>query len=141
MLRQIDDELKVILLLRLQRPGDTDQALGEIGVDAPVARGIGIGQRIASHRRANPEMIEFGALGAQAYFDVPKALPKGQLREGHAQKLIQAREGLHFELAPIAGDATAEGAQRKMLHQLREYATKELGQAGSNRSAEQTLPG
>jgi hypothetical protein len=31
-----------------------------------------------------PRWIEFGALGAQAYFDVPKALPIGQLREGHA---------------------------------------------------------
>ena len=108
-------------LLRIQRPGDADQALGEIGVDAPVAHSVGIGQRIASHRRTNPEMIELGALGTQTYFDVSKTLPKGQLRERHAQELIQARERLHFERAPIAGDATAEGGQRKMLHQLREH--------------------
>ena len=31
-------------LLCIQPPGDADQALGEIGIDAPVARGIGIGQ-------------------------------------------------------------------------------------------------
>jgi hypothetical protein len=60
-------------------------------------------------------------LRAQAYFDVSKALPKGQLSEGHAQELIQAREGLHFERASIAGDATAEGGQRKILHQLRKH--------------------
>jgi hypothetical protein len=66
-------------------------------------------------------MIELGTLRAQAYFDVSKALPKGQLSERHAQELIQAREGLHFERAPIAGDATAEGGQRKMLHQLRKH--------------------
>ena len=55
---------------------------------------------------------------AQTHFDVSKALPKGQLSERHAQELIQAREGLHFERASIAGDATTEGGQRKMLHQL-----------------------
>ena len=66
-------------------------------------------------------MIELGTLCTQAYFDVPKALSIGQLCEGHAQELIQAGEGLHFELAPIADDATAEGRQRKMLHQLRKH--------------------
>src|SRR4030088_2958297 len=82
-------------------------------IDAPVTHRVGIGQRIASHCGTNPEMIELGALRAQAYFDVSKALPKGQLSEGHAQELIQAREGLHFERASIAGDATAEGSQRE----------------------------
>src|SRR5882762_597914 len=103
-------------LLRIQRPGNADQALGKIGIDAPVAHSVGIGQRIAGHCRTNPEMIELGTLRAQAYFDVSKALPKGQLCEGHTQELIQAREGFHFERVPIAGDATAEGGQRKMLH-------------------------
>ena len=108
-------------LLRIQRPGDADQALGKIGIDAPVAHRVGIGQRITSHRRTDPEMIELGTLRAQAYFNVPKTLPKGQLSEGHAQELIQTREGLHFERAPIAGDAMAKGGQRKMLHQLRKH--------------------
>src|SRR5206468_10551959 len=72
--------------LGIQRPGDADQALGKISIDAPVAHRVGIGQRIASHRRTNPEMIELGTLRAQAYFDVSKALPKGQLSEGHAQE-------------------------------------------------------
>lgn len=76
-------------LLRIQRPGDADQALGKIGIDAPVAHSVGIGQRITSHRRTNPEMIELGTLRAQTYFDVSKALPKGQLSERHAQELVQ----------------------------------------------------
>src|SRR5208337_3144986 len=108
-------------LLRIQRSGDADQALGKIGIDAPVAHSIGIGQRITSHRRTNPKMIELGTLRAQTYFDVSKALPKGQLSERHAQELIQAREGLHLERPSIAGDATTEGGQRKMLHQLRKH--------------------
>jgi hypothetical protein len=74
-----------------------------------------------TNKETTSGMIELGTLRAQAYFDVSKALPKGQLSERHAQELIQAREGLHFERAPIAGDATAEGGQRKMLHQLRKH--------------------
>src|SRR6516225_8348265 len=105
-------------LLRIQPPCNADQALGEIGVDAPVTHGIGIGQRIASHRRTNPEMIELGTLCPQAYFDVPQALSISQLSERHAQELIQARKGFHLELTPITGDTTTEGGQRKMLHQL-----------------------
>src|ERR1019366_1447178 len=106
--------------LHIQTPGDADQALSEIGVDAPVAHGVGIGQGVASHRRTNSEVIEFGTLCAQAYFDVPKALPIGQLREGHAQELVQAGKRLHFKLTLIACDATAKIGQRKMLHELRE---------------------
>src|SRR5437899_3366394 len=49
-------------LQRIQAPGDADQALGKIGIDAPVARGIGMGQRVASHGRTNPEMIKLGTL-------------------------------------------------------------------------------
>ena len=53
-------------LLCIQRPSDAEQALGKIGIDAPVAYSVGIGQRITSHRRTNPEMITLGILRAQA---------------------------------------------------------------------------
>src|SRR5882672_10023222 len=102
----------------IQTPGDRDQALGEIGVDTPVAHGVGMGQRVASHRRTNSEVIELGTLCAQAYRDVPKALPVRQLREGHAQELVQAGKRLHFKLTVIACDATAKSGQRKMLYEL-----------------------
>src|ERR1017187_1172035 len=49
-------------LLCIQRSSDADQALSEIGVDAPVAHGIGIGQRIARHGRTNSEVIELETL-------------------------------------------------------------------------------
>ena len=108
-------------LVGIERPRDADQALREVGVDAPVAHGVGIGQRIARDRRANAEVIELGSLGAQTRFDVAQALAKSQLRERHAQKLIQAGERLHLALALIATDASAKRRQRKMLHQLREH--------------------
>src|SRR5712664_8513 len=105
----------------IQTPGDSDQALGEIGVDTPVAHGVGMGQRVASHRRTNSEVIELGTLCAQAYRDVPKALPVRQLREGHAQELVQSGKRLHFKLTVIACDATAKSGQRKMLQELCEH--------------------
>ena len=52
------------------RPRDSDQALREVGIDAPVANGVHVGQRIARYRWANPEVIELGALPAQTRFDV-----------------------------------------------------------------------
>src|SRR5467141_3444903 len=102
----------------IQTPGDSDQALGEIGVDTPVAHGVGMGQCVASHRRTNSEVIELGTLCAQANLDVPKALSIGQLREGHAQERVQAGKRLHFKLTVIACDATAKSGQRKMLYEL-----------------------
>ena len=81
-------------LVDIQRSRDADQALGEVGVDAPVAHVVGIGQRIARHRGANAQVVELGALRAQAGFDVAQTLAIGQLRERHAQELIQTRERL-----------------------------------------------
>src|ERR1035437_3425229 len=80
-----------------------------------------MGQRIASDGRTNSEVIELGTLCAQAYLDVPKALPIRQLRERHAQELVQAGKRLHFKLTLIACDAMAKSGQPKMLHELREH--------------------
>src|SRR5260221_5190322 len=60
-------------LLRIQRPGDTDQALGKIGIDAPVTDSVGIGQPTASHCRTYPHMIVLGTLLAQTYLYVSYA--------------------------------------------------------------------
>ncbi len=67
------------------------------------------------------EVKEFGTLCAQAYLDVPQALPIGQLCEGHALKLVQAGKRPHSKLAIPERDATAKRGQWKMLHELREH--------------------
>src|SRR6266851_5432380 len=121
----------------IQTPGDSDQALGEIRVDTPVAHGVGIGQRVASHRRTNSEVIELATLCVQAYLDVPKALPVRQLCEGHAQELVQAGKRLHFKLPVIACDATAKSGQRKMLHELCEHQLALVHRATPRNAASQ----
>ena len=107
-------------LVDIQRPRDADEALREIGVDPPVAYGIGVGERIVRDRRSKAEVIQRGALGAQTRLDVAQALPKSQLRERHAQELIQTGERLDLAFPAIPSHTSTKRRQRKVLHQLRE---------------------
>ena len=95
--------------------------LREVGVDAPVAHFVGVGQRAARNAAANAHVIELVALRAQARFDVAQALAVGQLGERHAQKLIEAGEALDLVLAAIRRHTTAKCRQRQMLRDLREH--------------------
>ena len=89
---------------------DANQMLGELGIDAPVARFVRIGQRAARHRSANTQVIELGRLRTQAGLDVAQALAIGQLREGHAAELIRATEIAHAMIAAVALDDAAEAS-------------------------------
>src|SRR5271169_6137964 len=77
---------------RIKAPRLDDQGVGKITVNLPVAFLVGIGQIAARDVTANAEMVKFGLVRAQANFDVTQALAEGQLREGHAQILIQMGE-------------------------------------------------
>jgi hypothetical protein len=59
-------------------------------------------------------------LRSQARLDVAQTLPVCQLCKGHAQKLIEAGEGLHLLIVGVLRHTATEGAERKMAHQLRE---------------------
>jgi hypothetical protein len=65
-------------------------------------------------------VVEFSLKGVETSFDVSKALAIGQLSEGHAEKLIEAREVASPSVATIASDATVELASWKGVDQLRE---------------------
>ncbi len=105
----------------VKRPRNRNQALRIIGIDAPVAHRIGVGQSVARHRRAKSQMIELARLRTQAGLEIAQALPIGELREGHGEKLVQARKRFDLALAPIVRHATAKGRQRQMLHHLRKH--------------------
>ena len=102
----------------IQLPGNVDEHLGEVGVDAPVSRFVGIGQCAAGDVPAKPNMVEFGSHDPQAGFDVAKTLPIGQLRERHAEELIAARETPDSVVASIAPHAGIEFAFREEVQQL-----------------------
>lgn len=114
-LREIDAKRFV----HVKRASYSDQALCEVGVDAPVANRIGIGQRIARHRTAKAHMVELGGLTAQTGFDIAQTLAIGQLRERHAQKLVETSEVFDLVLSVVASDTSAESGQRQVRHHLR----------------------
>jgi len=114
-LREIDSKRFV----HIKRTRYSDQALREVGVDAPVANRICIGQRVARHRAAKAHVVELGGLAAQTGFDVAQALSIGQLGERHAQELVETREVFDLVLSVVAFDTSAESGQRQVRHHLR----------------------
>ena len=74
----------------VQRPRDANQDLGEIGIDPPVARLVGVGQCGARHLGAESQVVELGAERTQARFDVAQAFAVAQLGERHAEELTPA---------------------------------------------------
>jgi len=114
-------EIEPECLVGVKSPGCADQALREVAVDAPIPCRVGISQRVARNGAAKSQVIELGALHTQTRFDVAQALAIGQLREGHAEVLIETREPLDLVLAGIPHDAAVKRVQRQMLHHLREY--------------------
>ncbi len=105
-------------LVRIELAGHRNQPLGELGIDAPVAHGVGVGERIARDRRAQPHVVELLGLHPQAGLDVAQALAKGQLREDHDQQLLEAGEALDLVLAVVPSDAATKCGERQMRRQL-----------------------
>jgi hypothetical protein len=104
----------------VQLPRLADQHLRHIGIDAPIALFVGLGQRAARNFTAKAHVVEAWMHAPQAGFDVAEALPIGELREGQGQELVQAREALYLVLAPVTLHATAEFRQRKEIQELGE---------------------
>jgi hypothetical protein len=73
-------ELSAEAIGLVQPPRVGDENLSEVGVDAPVAVFVGIGQRAPRDRTAKARVVELLAKGAEAGLDVPQALAIGQLR-------------------------------------------------------------
>jgi hypothetical protein len=108
-------------VLRIERSRGVDQAQCEVLVDPPVPLLVGIGQSTALNAAANPQVIELGRVGPQAGFDVAQALPERQLRERHAQELIEVGNAECWIPAGVLGNSASERMQRHMIHQLGEH--------------------
>jgi hypothetical protein len=114
--RQLDTKALVdVKLARLR-----DQALGEFGLDAPMPRLVGIGQRRAFDRMSQTHVVELGRVRRQASFDIAQTLAISQLREGHHSKLLGTGKRLHVALATMSLDDTGETRPRQKIHQLGE---------------------
>ena len=107
-------------LVCIKASGDADHPLREVGIDAPVASGIRLGQGVASDLTPDAKMIKLGALRPKAGFDMPPALAIVKLREGRAEILLETQEELDLVLASIARDAPPKCRERLVLHDLSE---------------------
>ncbi len=97
-----------------------DQAMGKFGVDAPISRLIGIGQRLAFDLVAKAHVVELGGLRRQTDFGTAQTLAVGQLRKGHHAELIGACHRLDVAVAVVAIDDSGEGSPWQEIHQLGE---------------------
>ena len=113
-------------LVDVERAGLDDQPLGQLEVDAPVARLVGIGQRRASDRRADAHVVKLAGLSRQTHFDIAQALAVGQLREGHDAKLLGATQAARPVIAAVSIDDAMEGLPRQEVHDLREQGLAEV---------------
>jgi hypothetical protein len=65
-------------------------------------------------------MVQLATKGSQAGLDIAETFAVRQLREGHRQILIPAREASRSRIAAVARHATAELAIRQKAQQLGE---------------------
>jgi hypothetical protein len=105
-------------IVGIQAASLRDKHLSEVGVDSPVALFVGMSQVVARNFATESGVIQLRIQNAETDFDVPQTLAVGELCEGHAQELIQAREGLDFEIASMTSNALPELGVGEAVHQL-----------------------
>ncbi len=112
-------QLQIKQFVRIQASRLSDQAMGKFGVDTPVARLVGIGQRRTADRLSKAHVVKLCHLGRQTSLDVAQTLSIGDLRECHAAKLLCARKRSHAVVASVAGDDALKRGPRQKIHDLR----------------------
>ena len=109
-------ELQSEVLVHIQLPGDLDQHVSKVGVDAPIPFFVGIGQRASRNSAPDSCVIKLGLHGPQACFDIAKTLPIGQLSEGHTKELIETRKVSTPVFALISPNAFVEFVSGEKAH-------------------------
>ena len=104
----------------IEAAGVDNQSLRQLGIDAPVAPFVGIGQGGAADRLAKSGVIQLGRLCRQTHLDVAQTLSVGQLRKGHAAELVGTGKRANPVIAPVALDNAMEGFPWQKLHDLGE---------------------
>lgn len=113
-------QFHVECIVGIQASSFSNQCLGKIGPDAPIATLVGMRQRVSTDGGPDTHVVELGRLRSQTTLDVPKALAVSQLRKGQAEKLIHAGEALDVAIAAVAGHTLGECLVRQEVHHLRE---------------------
>ena len=104
-----------------ERAGDTDQNMCKVGEDAPVTRFVGVGQRGARHFAMEAHVVQLRTQSTEACLDIAQTLSVSELRKGHGQILIPAREAAQAGVAIVTSYATTKLPIGQEGNQLREH--------------------
>ena len=96
--------------------GTTNQNRCKVRRNTPVAPFVGVCQRGAAHRLAQPHRVELGGVGTQSGLDVAQGFTPGQLRIRHDAKVLGTGESRHTGIARIALDDACKTHPGNKLH-------------------------
>jgi hypothetical protein len=111
-------QLQAGIVVGIEISGLMNQNLGEVSIDAPVARFVGVGQSASGHAATESHVIELRRYSTQTSLDIAEALPVGQLSEGHSQKLVPAGKAFDLTVAAVADNAATELRTRQEIDEL-----------------------
>lgn len=107
-------------VLDIELPRRANQAHGQVVVNAPVARLVGVGQSAAGNPASDAQVVGLGFLCSQAGLDVPQAFAVSQLGECLTQELVQVRERQWRVSPSIPANTSPKGVQGQVIHALGE---------------------
>ena len=76
-------ELNGERIAQVKFSGASDQHLGKVLVDAPIAYRVGVSQGVAGDRATNSHVVELSSRRAQTGLDVSQTFAIGELSKGH----------------------------------------------------------
>lgn len=108
------------LFAGIESPGLTDEDLGKVGIDAPIASFVGVGQSVPGDLPSKAHVIEPVFHRSKTGLDIAKTFAVGQLGEGQAEELIEARKAFDLVIPAVAPDAFSKFVKRQEVHDLGE---------------------
>ncbi len=116
----------------VQNAGLRDQALSEVGVDAPVSALVGLGQCGPFDRRTKTHVVQLGGLRGQTDLDIAQTFAIGQLGKRQDPKVFGARQCPHPVIAVVTRDESSKGGPWQTIHQLCKQGLADIHGASSN---------
>lgn len=107
-------------VVRVELSGPSNQVGSQVGVEMPIAPFVGIGQCAATDSSTKSHVIKMLGTRTQTDLQIAQTLPKRQLSEGHAHKLIPTGKFPHSAFSIVTGHDTSKQIVRNVLHELGE---------------------
>ena len=114
------------VVVSVELTSGSNQNLSEVGKDAPISFLVGIGQCASRDVASDARMIELGLHRSKASGDVAQTLSIGELGEGHAVKLVEARERTYPAIASVSLNTLVELVLWEEIHQLGEHDSSDV---------------